>query len=155
MFKNLKGFTLIELLVVIAIIGILSTVVIGSVNSARTKGKESAAITSIQGVRVDAEIFYDAAQTYASMCSNAGIMKLVNSATRAVAGGTTPADGTAISNTAIAAAGGTTGSAICTSSANAYVVALQLSPTTAYCVDNTGTAKKGSLTIATSATACP
>ena len=37
--SNNKAFTLIELLVVVAIIGILSTVVIASLNSAREKGK--------------------------------------------------------------------------------------------------------------------
>ncbi|NCU28442.1 MAG: type II secretion system protein, partial [Candidatus Moranbacteria bacterium] len=39
-YKNTnKAFTLIELLVVVAIIGILSTVVIASLNGAREKGK--------------------------------------------------------------------------------------------------------------------
>lgn len=41
--KNKKGFTLVELLVVIAIIGILSTVAVVNLNSARTKAKMATA----------------------------------------------------------------------------------------------------------------
>ncbi len=48
--KMQKGFTLIELLVVIAIIGILSSVVITSMSSARTKAKTAAFKAEVSGL---------------------------------------------------------------------------------------------------------
>lgn len=51
------GFTLIELLVVVAIIGILATVVIAALNSAKSKGEDSAIKTNLSTVRNQAEIF--------------------------------------------------------------------------------------------------
>lgn len=63
--KN-KGFTLIELLVVIAIIGILASVVLASLNTAREKGKDASAKSSLTSVRAQAEIYYngDGANSY-------------------------------------------------------------------------------------------
>src|SRR5581483_2767539 len=77
-----KGFTLIELLVVIAIIGILSSVVLASLNTARNKGSDAAIKSQLAAIRPQAEIYYDSNGGYgtqatttcaSSACSAAGL----------------------------------------------------------------------------------
>ncbi len=53
-----RGFTLIELLVVIAIIGILSAVVLASLNTARQKGSDAAVKSNIATIRTQAALDY-------------------------------------------------------------------------------------------------
>ncbi len=53
-----RGFTLIELLVVIAIIGILSSVVLASLNTARQKGSDAAVKSNIATIRTQAALDY-------------------------------------------------------------------------------------------------
>ena len=50
-----RGFTLIELLVVIAIIGILASIVLVSLNSARSKGKDTRVISDVNQARTQLE----------------------------------------------------------------------------------------------------
>ena len=57
--KKNKGFTLIELLVVIAIIGILSSVVLASLNSARQKGQDAAIKQNLNNMRAQTEMYFD------------------------------------------------------------------------------------------------
>jgi len=50
---------LIELLVVIAIIGILSSIILASLNTARAKGADAAIESSLDQLRSQGEIYYD------------------------------------------------------------------------------------------------
>ena len=116
-----RGFTLIELLVVIAIIGILASVVLASLNSARDKGADAAIKSTVNNVRAQAALHYEDNRNYDAFCA---------SLTAAAA--------------SVEDAGGT-GSWTCTTDATpdstVYAVSGQLSdPTEFYCVDSTGSA---------------
>ena len=52
-----RGFTLIELLVVMAIIGVLSSVVLASLNSARIKGRDSRRISDLKQLQIAIELY--------------------------------------------------------------------------------------------------
>ena len=63
--RNRNGFTLIELLVVISIIGLLASVVLASLNSARGKGRYANAISTMNSIAKAATLDYDAYDNWA------------------------------------------------------------------------------------------
>lgn len=56
--KDSKGFTLIELLVVIAIIGMLSSVVLSSLNTARKKSRDARRLADFKQLQTALELYY-------------------------------------------------------------------------------------------------
>ena len=71
--KGQKGFTLIELLVVIAIIGILATIVLVSLNTARSKARDVRRISDLRQIVLALEMSYDDNDAYPSVTDCATI----------------------------------------------------------------------------------
>lgn len=73
--NNKKGFTLIELLVVIAIIGLLSTLAVVSLNSARIKARDARRQSDLKQISTAMELYMsqkDAYPTNNTDCTTAG-----------------------------------------------------------------------------------
>ena len=57
--RNQKGFTLVELLVVIAIIGVLATLVLLQLGTARARARDTKRITDVNQIRTSVEQYYE------------------------------------------------------------------------------------------------
>ncbi len=137
------GFTLIELLVVIAIIGILSSIVLASLNTARSKGNDAAIKANLATVTVQAELWYDTYSNYVS--GGGGSLATVACPT---SGGSLFGGDVTIQQAiaaAVAAAGGTTAAVTRCAIGNGgvtYAVAVRMANATDWwCVDSYGAKK--------------
>ena len=59
-----RGFTLIELLVVIAIIGVLASIVLASLNTARKKSRDTRRVADMNQVKLALELYFDSIKNY-------------------------------------------------------------------------------------------
>lgn len=138
--KN-KGFTLIELLVVIAIIGILSSVVLASLNSARSKGQDTSVKSNLANARAEAEMFYDTSSSYDGVCAISGTNIIGDSVTAAA-----KANASTNTYTVSDTSDGSASTAICHDSSSGWAAMAPLkSPATSgnqWCVDSTGASKE-------------
>jgi prepilin-type N-terminal cleavage/methylation domain-containing protein len=146
--NNKKGFTLIELLVVVAIIGILASVVLVSLNNARSKGSDAAIKSNLANARNQAEILYDRWGNYAVDATPTffALNQCANTADTIFSDTTIWALITSAAN-----AGGGLANTRCYSSSIAWAAAVQLKTSDgvspggplpdAWCADSTGASK--------------
>lgn len=161
-----RGFTLIELLVVVAIIGILSAVVLASLNTARSKGNDAAAKSNLDTIRTQSAIYYDTNSAYStpvaitavtatsagcatanSLFADPNIVAAISAADKA-AGGT----GASTPTKVLCSIGVSTTSAGSASWAAYVPLTNNASGMAGWCVDSTGASKN---TTALVGAACP
>jgi len=79
MAKNKSGFTLIELLVVIAIIGLLSTLSVIALNTARARARDAKRVADVKEIQIALEMYYNDQGAYPSTASGGAALAVGSS----------------------------------------------------------------------------
>ena len=110
-----SGFTLIELLTVIAIIGILASVTIVGLSSARENARDKSAMASMQGILIEGAIYRAQNEgEYDGLCANTNVDTLLDKV-----------------------ASDTGNAPVCNDNASSFDVEVVLNNGTSYCIDST------------------
>ena len=144
--RLLTGFTLIELLVVIAIIGLLSSIVLASLSTARANAADAAIQSNLVGIRSSAELQYSEKGCYTNTEPCATVAPYKTSCSNIFLGDPSIFGQANISAqiTAAKLAGGSLSVCALTNGGTAWAVAVVLKTDNkkAWCVDSTGTSKE-------------
>lgn len=133
-------------MVVIAIIGILSSVVLASLNTARSKGNDAKVKSQLAGLRASAEVYYDSNNNYggavSDLCSTAFFTDVDSGMVQYTTQANYPTGATLS----------------CHSDSTAYAVSALLLSTSAgeaWCVDSTGASQEIPANLVDGQVSCP
>ncbi len=125
---NSKGFSMIEILVVLAVIGLLTSVALAAMRTARNKGSDATVMKELNGIRTQAQIYFDLNRTYGNSgtsCSNSGSMF----------------EDTTIVRQMLHAVNTSGQVGVCANDANSWVISVPLPGGGSWCVDSKNNGK--------------
>ncbi|MEK7510757.1 MAG: type II secretion system protein [Patescibacteria group bacterium] len=134
--RSSSGFTLIELLVVVAILGILSSVVLGSLNTARDRAQDAAVRSNLSSVRSQAQLYHEAnGNSYNGLCDNTGAVGGVDTVYTLISAAVFVTGGSTIGTGPTTLTDGT-----CNATPDDWATEVALKTEGFYCIDSMGNA---------------